>query len=371
MQSIAGRFGMVLFVAALAAAALFAQLSVQTETAAVGADECVADIFGQGLGSDAQALLEDLAFTASVYDTRDRCWYHLNPDLSLTTASAIKLQVLAANLDRTERLGQLLPDAEREAAERMLWFSHNSPPTSQLYAAVGTSGMAEFSDAVGANSIQHNSIYGITWSPAADLTRSTLATLDLAAASPLTVESRQTARDILDDVHFTQTWGVSAGLPDDHDVWLKNGFFPCRSCRPFSGVYTWRVSSTGYVERPDGTGWAITVLTDGSQTQTQGIDAVEAIAAAVSAVLADGGAGPRLTALANCTTVESGWTQSSILATLGAEPEEWNDIRWVSGNEGPLVGQLMCAREPVDPTGLTSCICPRERPNAALELSRN
>lgn len=338
-------------------AATFGSIEVAAQDGA-GARDCSDAIFTAEFDRETRELLDGLAFTASAFDTRTECWYHLNPDRSLTTASAIKLQVLAANLDRAERLGRELTDAERVAAERMLWFSHNSPPTSQLYGAVGTSGMAAFSNAVGATSIQHNQIYGITWTPAVDLTRSTLATLNLNVDSPLTIESRETAREILADVHLSQTWGISAGLPEDHDVWLKNGFFPCRSCRPFSGTYTWRASSTGYVERPDGTGWAITVLTDGAQTQQRGIDAVEAIAAAVSAELADGDAAFGRSDLPNCVTVEEGWTQSTILAFLAAEPSEWSDIRWVSGNEGPLLGQLMCTRAPLDTEGLSNCICP-------------
>ena len=360
--------------ALVVALALLAAWGIQASAQAASpppASDCSDSVFTEAFERNARDVLEGLAFTASAYDTRSECWYHLNPDLSLTTASAIKLQVLGANLDRVEGLGRSLNESEIAAAERMLWFSHNSPPTSQLYGAVGVSGMNAFSDAVGATTIQHNQIYGITWTPAVDLTRSTLATLNLEAPSPLTVESREVAREILADVHFTQTWGVGAGLPSDHEVWLKNGFFPCRSCQPFSGQYTWRVSSTGYIERPDTTGWAITVLTDGAQTQAEGIDAVETIAAAVSAVLGDDGAGPRPTARPNCTTVETGWTQSSILAALAAEPSDWTDIRWISGNEGPLLGQLMCAREPIDTTGLGSCICPRDRRNAAHELSRN
>ena len=364
MQTTAGRFGMVLFVAALAVVVWFVDPPTRTETG-----EGCSEIFTPRFDGETADVLAGLAFTASVYDTRSDCWYALNPDLSLTTASAIKLQVLAANLGRAERLDRSLNESEREAAERMLWFSHNSPPTSQLYDAVGTSGMAAFSNAVGATSIQHDQIYGITRTPAIDLTRSTLATLNLEVPSPLTADSRDTAREILAGVHFTQTWGVSAGLPEDHDVWLKNGFFPCRSCRPFAGTYTWRVSSTGYVERPDGTGWAITVLTDGSSTQAQGIDAVEAIAGAVSAELADGSAEPRLSARPNCTTVESGWTQASLLAALGAALDEWSDIRWVSGNEGPLLGQLLCTREPLDPTDFDACICPERNRHVVDEAN--
>lgn len=130
--------------------------------------------------------------TASVHDTATDCTYALHDDVRLTTASAIKLQVLAANLARVEDLDRPLGAQEREHAERMLWYSHNSPPTSQLYVAVGTSGMERFSEAVGASSVHHTPIYGITETNALELNLATRATLDLhATTSPLTIESRQ------------------------------------------------------------------------------------------------------------------------------------------------------------------------------------
>ena len=361
-----GRFGAALVVVVSAIATLGFQASAQDGSPATESN-CADNVFTAEFDRNTRDVLDGLAFTASAYDTRSQCWYHLNPDLSLTTASAIKLQVLAANLDRVEGLGRTLSDSEVAAAERMLWFSHNSPPTSQLYGLVGTAGMAAFSDGVGATTIQHNVIYGITRATASDLTQSSLATLNLAAQSPLTVASRETARDLLVNVHFTQTWGISAGLPEDHEVWLKNGFFPCRSCQPFAGQYTWRVSSTGYVERPDDTGWAITVLTDGAQTQEQGVAAVEAISSAISRELADGPAQPRPVDEANCATVDPGATQASIIGALALDPTEWDDVRWISGNEGPLLGQLMCAREPIDRAGLASCICPEVWPPVARD----
>jgi len=323
--------------------------------------DCSAEVFTPEWEAATSGALEGLQFTAAAHDTRTGCWYYLNPDLSLTTASAIKLQILSANLDRAERLERSLTEAERTAAERMLWYSHNSPPTSTLYGQVGTAGMSAFSSAVEATTIQHSQIYGITRARASDLTRSSLATLNLEVDSPLTVQSREVAREILAGVHPSQRWGVSAGLPEDHTVWLKNGFFPCTSCAPFAGVYTWRVSSTGYVERPDETGWAITVLTDGAQTQQQGVDAVEEIAKVIAEELAEGPPSRRDVDASNCTTVGVESTPTSITAALGVDRSEWDDVRWVSGNEGPLRGQLMCTRESHDFSGQSACICPRDR----------
>jgi len=354
----AGRLAIAVFVALLGAALVVGQSTDDLDTSTDAASDCSAEIFTPAVEQRLLTELDGLAYAASAYDTRSGCWFHLNPDVLLTTASAIKLQVLAANLDRAERLGRDLTQTERESAARMLWFSHNSPPTSELYVQVGAMGMAAFSRAVGANTIEHTAIYGITWTPASDLTRSSLATLNLEVDSPLSTESRTYARQILSNVHDSQRWGISAGLPADHSVWLKNGFYPCRSCRPFVGEYTWRASSTGYIERPDGTGWALTVLTDGSATQAEGMAAVEVIASIVSGSLADGEPAEPSAEPPNCTTVTATSTTASLTAALAVDASEWSDVRWVSGNEGPLLGQLVCAREPLDMTGLSTCICP-------------
>lgn len=345
-----------LIIVALASAVLgTVPISAQTDAESVD-PSCDDAIFDEQWEQASASLLEGLAYTAAVHDTRTGCWYHLNPQLRLTTASAIKLQVLTANLERAQRLGRPLTDAELEAAQRMLWYSHNNPATSLLYEQVGPGGMGAISNAVDATNTTHSWVYGITQTAAEDLSKVALATLNLELPSPLTEASRRVARDLLADVHFTQRWGISAGLPEDHDVWLKNGFFPCTRCGPFSGTTTWRVASTGYIERPDGTGWAISVLTDGASTQQQGSVAVETIAREVAHALADGAAALRPLENANCITVEAGEGSTSITQRLGLPATDWNDVRWVSGNEGPMTGQLMCGPQPIDSGH--ACICP-------------
>jgi hypothetical protein len=337
---------------------LFASLTLVAGNAAAQRG-CNQDVFATEWTQQVDSRVGDLAITASVYDTRTSCWYEFEPSLVLTTASAVKLQVLAANLDRVETAGRDFTANERAHAQRMLWFSHNSPSTSALYGSVGTSGMQRFSAAVGADSTRHSSIYGVTSGPARDFTRVALATLDLGAPSPLTVRSRRVARDLLSDVHFTQRWGISAGLPADHEVWLKNGFFPCTGCRPFVGVYSWRIASTGFVERPDGTGWAITVMTDGAKDHSQGSDVVELFASHVAEYLRDGQADARPVDRSNCVTAQGAESPSSITRRLQLPSSSWSDVRWVSGNEGPLRGQLLCGRKPL--ARVSPCICP-ERP---------
>ncbi len=344
-------------------------LSTVASHRAVESSSCNPAVFSPAVASGLDEDHPGLAITASVYDTRTGCWFELNPELRLTTASAIKLQMLGANLDRVEELGRPLSATELDHAQRMLHFSHNRPPATSLYERVGVSGMRAYSDAVGATGTVHTSVYGVTLAPARDLTLVALSMLHDASPGPLNRNSRQVARDLLDGVHPTQMWGLSAGANDEWVARGKNGFFPCTRCAPFSGRYTWRVASTGMLSRADGEGLAITVLTDGAPTQRIGVEAVESIVAHVARELIDDwepGAGPFDDAA--CVEAAGGESGTTIARRLGLSASAWPDIRWVSGNEGPMRGQLLCTRDPLAET--SACICPSRQPTSAhLKLS--
>lgn len=299
-----------------------------------------------------------LAITAAVHDTRTGCQMHLAPELRLTTASAIKLHLLGATLERHEQRSGELTAVDLARAERMIHYSHNSPPTSELYVAAGVNGMDAYGAAAGAPGIDHTAVYGITRASAAELNHVAMATLYDDAPGSLTAESRAVAREIVGGVHHSQQWGISRAAPDGWQSLAKNGFFPCASqnCAPFAGIRTWRIASTGVLLAPDGAAVAITILTDGASTQQEGMDAVEHVARAIGLELFGSVAADRAVDDASCTTVVSGDTTTSIVNRLGLPAPDWAEVRWVSGNEGPLVGQLMCAPQPLADTA--ACICP-------------
>jgi hypothetical protein len=149
------------------------------------ADGCPAAFdtaFHDALSSD----VGDLTITAAVLDTRTGCEMHLNPELRLTTASAIKLHLLGATLERHEQsTGQLSP-TDLARVERMIHFSHNRPPTSELYVAAGVAGMQAYGDAAGAPGISHTAVYGISRASAAELNAVALATLHDGSPGSLT-----------------------------------------------------------------------------------------------------------------------------------------------------------------------------------------
>ena len=330
---------------------------------------CVS-MFDATFRSDFERRFDPIVVTAAVVDARSGCTHHLHADLDLTTASTIKLHVLGAVLARHQDDDRELSATDRTHTERMMHFSHNAPSTSVLYNSVGVAGMAAYGEASGVTGIGHTPTYGITRASAADLTKVALATLHDGSPGPLLPESRQVARDIVAGVHHTQQWGISAAAADGWTPLAKNGFFPCASsnCAPFANERTWRVGSTGVLLNANAEAIGITTLTDGAQTQAEGIAAVEFVAAHIGSQLLGNFGQERSWDEALCTTVGSEDPGEQITARLGLGVADWPEIRWVSGNEGPLFGQLVCA--PDVRKDVRSCICPGHSSRSSAHIEQ-
>lgn len=274
-------------------------------------------------------------FTAAVHDHRTGCAYHLEPDLQLTTASVIKAQVLAAVLLQAQDEGRDVTDADADRIELMIHYSHNRPPTSELYVAVGSAAGMEATDGrFGIVGTSHTPLYGATLSTAEDRTR--LVEQLLIGGGPLDADSVEQAWEWMSTVSEAQTWGVSAGLPAAHDYALKNGFYP------MSGR-GWRLGTTGAVIDPGGGTYALTVMTDLNPNETAGIALVESIAAHINSRLTAGPAAPRPVDDVTCmqTTAGTSWsTAASLLGEIDAAT-----LRLLNGGEAaPLSGQRVCRR---------------------------
>ncbi len=327
--------------AAVLLAAVLQSAAASSPVPASPTDLCSRHVFNDAFRSHLEDVVLETGvnrLTAAVTDTRTRCSYDLNPTVRITTASVIKAEILAATLLRSERAGQGALDlTNRTRAERMMWFSHNSPPTSLLWSLAGQRGMEEFSRAVGATATLHTPVYGATVTSARD--RNAVVLELLHSGSVLSDASRAEAWTLMSSVHPTQQWGVSAGLPSGWTFANKNGFFPSRGAG-------WRTGTTGFARPIDSVnGYAITVMVDGAPTQLAGMQVVETITAHVAAVLADGAPAPRAFDGAQCVTTSAGssW-QDAAIALMGSAARA-DDVRWVNGNEGPLRGQLLCSPE--------------------------
>ena len=272
-------------------------------------------------------------FTASVHDHRTGCSYDLNPDLALTTASVIKAQVLAGILLAAQEQGRGLTASETGDVELMMRYSHNTPPTSRLYVALGGAvGMEALDGRFGVTGTSHTARYGATISTAED--RTVLVEQLLIGGGPLDAGSVRAAWDWMSGVSVVQSWGVTAGLPAAYDAALKNGFYPSRGAG-------WRAGTTGVVQDPRGGAYAMTVLTDLNPDEAAGIALVEAIAGHINAALTIGSPAARPVDGVSCIESRPGWSWGSAAAALG-EVDRVVLRRLNGGEASPLTGQRVC-----------------------------
>ena len=158
----------VLTVSALVAAGL---------STAASAQATCAEVFPASYAASLRTQYPDLRITAAVYDTRTRCWYDLNRDLRLTTASVVKEGILGAALLRAQDAGRGLTAWEAAQAGPMIRLSHN-PETSRLLADLGgAAALARYEQRLGARETTHSAAFGATLTSARDRTLVSLRTL--------------------------------------------------------------------------------------------------------------------------------------------------------------------------------------------------
>ncbi|MEM9517848.1 MAG: S-layer homology domain-containing protein [Actinomycetota bacterium] len=291
------------------------------------------DVFPSRVVEAWEAAYPDVVFTAAVHDTRTGCRYHLHEGTVVTTASVIKAQVLAGVLLQAQNGERALTDAEDANVELMMHYSHNSPPTSELYVQVGgAAGMEALDAAFGVPGTTHTARYGATLSTADD--RTTLVRQLLIGGGPLSDERVAEAWAWMAGVSDAQSWGVSAGLPADHAFALKNGFYPMAG-------RGWRLGSSGVVRDDDGGAYAVTIMSEHNPTETAGIDLVELIARHINGELTAGPSSPQRSSLVTCIEPAGGTSWTVAAAMLGDVDE--STLRLLNGGEAAvLAGQRVC-----------------------------
>ena len=214
--------------------------------------------------------------TAAVYDDRTGCWYHLRRGQRVTTASVVKLEIMAAALLRAQDQGRGLTEWEQSRIKPMM-HSSDDPAASALWVNLGGGrAMSDYGTRLGLHAtIETEPKWGLTSTTAEDQAAFVhrLLQTDLVQPGP-----RGYAWWQMRNVRGDQRWGISRGVPGDWEYGLKNGFFDSTCCG-------WRVNSVGYVADPEGGGYSIAVLSDGWRSLDQGIPMVEAVAAQVSGTL--------------------------------------------------------------------------------------
>jgi hypothetical protein len=237
------------------------------------------DPFTPALAASLAAQWPGQRFTASVYDERSGCQFDLRPDLRLTTASVLKVEVMAGILLRAQSQGRPLSAQEQSLIEPMITQSHDAPTNVLWQSLGGAAGMTALDNVFGlTDTTQIGPQWGVTVTSARDqvhLLRQVL----VGDFGPIGPAYRADALYYMTHVIPAQRWGITAGVPAGWTVANKNGFASSVCC-------VWRINSTGVVYDPSGGGYVIAILSDHWPDQPTGVAAVETVSRAVAAKLA-------------------------------------------------------------------------------------
>ncbi|MFJ4795794.1 serine hydrolase [Kitasatospora purpeofusca] len=192
---------------------------------------------------------------------------------TFTSASIVKVDILAALLLRAQDRGDQLSSAQRQLASDMIRASDNDAAQKLWGEIGGRQGLDAANARLGLSSAHAGQKvpWGLTRTTARD--QISLLKAVFTQESPLNATSRSYLRTLMGTVSEGQNWGVgAAGAPGTTPV-LKNGWLPDGT------THLWSVNSVGIVER-EGHSLLVVVLTDGQPTQEAGITLVEHVAAA-------------------------------------------------------------------------------------------
>ncbi|WP_317620281.1 serine hydrolase [Streptomyces sp. CBMA156] len=191
---------------------------------------------------------------------------------TFTSASIIKVDILAALLLQTQDRGGRLSSAQRQLASDMIRVSDNDA-AQKLWIDIGRRRGLDAANARLGLTPAHagqSGPWGLTRTTAGD--QISLLKAVFTQDSPLDAASRSYLRTLMSAITDGQNWGVgAAGTPGDLPV-LKNGWLPDGTPQP------WVVNSMGIVERAGHT-LLVVVLTDGQPTREAGIALIEQAAA--------------------------------------------------------------------------------------------
>jgi beta-lactamase class A len=188
-------------------------------------------------------------------------------------ASVVKVTTLATLLWQRGRAGRSLTSTERGWARKAITVSDNDAQTALWARAGGRSGVAGFMEAAGMARSVASGTWGLTQVTAADELR---LLREITHGDLLREADRDYLLGLMRRVDSTQRWGVSAGAPAGAELAVKNGWLGEAS--------GWHVHSIGYVSG-GGRERALVVLSDGSPSMEEGVEAVERVARAVHGAL--------------------------------------------------------------------------------------
>ncbi|MFL2043404.1 MAG: serine hydrolase [Weissella hellenica] len=182
------------------------------------------------------------------------------------TASAVKVSVLGELLLEHEHSQTDLNDNEKELANSMITASDNDATTNLLYQMGGYQAPDNLFEKLDMNDSQMNSAaWGYSTTTAPDQIK--LLRHIFYKSDVLSRDSQRYVQSLMSQIDDDQAWGVSAGVPENAEVSLKNGWLP-------DDDDGWMVNSLGHIKTKK-VDYVIAVLTNGDVSEQSGIDLIE------------------------------------------------------------------------------------------------
>ena len=218
---------------------------------------------------------------AGVYDLDTRQAWTVGQGPPQAEASVVKVDILEALLAQRGRNG--LTRREAALARLMIERSDNNAATDLWRAVGGARGLRSFNAAAGLTRTSPSACVvcaGFPW-PGWGLTTTTPADQisllrQLAGPGPLLSDAdRRYVLGLMEDVIPSQRWGITAGVPPQATVALKNGWLPLDAARK-----DWQVNSIGWISG-GGRDYLIAVFSTGNPTPQYGVTTIKGLSSLV------------------------------------------------------------------------------------------
>lgn len=234
-------------------------------------------MFTPGVTAALAADYPGMRITAHVHDLRSGCEYSLHPGNRQRTASVLKVMVMAGTLLEAQDQGRPPDDFEMGQMVPMITESTNEPVRALWNHFGGSPWFREQGEIFGLTQTSIAADDGTSWGLTTTSARDQVSLLRqvlLGQWGPLGPEYRAIALDLMTSVVPSQTWGVTAGVPDGWTVAQKNGF---------AGAV---INSVGWVDEPGASpGYVVAILSQGWPNHPSGIAAVERINRIIAEVM--------------------------------------------------------------------------------------
>jgi hypothetical protein len=202
-------------------------------------------------------------------------------DGTFALASVAKVPIMVATLQRAHLQKRALTSSERGLLEHMITISSNDS-TDTLWSSLGGGvGVDELLAPLGVTGIEYAPDHQWGDTRATPSAIAELLAMLVEDDSPLDADSRAEALGLMQSVVADQRWGASAGvdlvLGSDATLAIKDGWYPETTGWLLNSAAIISVHSNGTVAHH-----VLVILTDGAETQTDGVREIETLATAIN-----------------------------------------------------------------------------------------